>query len=502
MAAGAGFRENSGLIVGGAVGLGLAGGIGVWLSRADVETPAPESGQPETPALAKGVAPKPRPAKGTTDVAPATSAATSAVTGASDTVVAAVNPTDQPVAAKPAAQPTATPKAGDTATALAVLAAPKFDLVRVDKTGSAVVAGTALAGADVDVLLIGEVVATVKADAKGAFVALFDVPPSGQPQTVTLIEHAPDGRQMASSDSVIVVGPVAVARATEPTAPQPAPTETVQGEPAQGSAPKTSVEPGTVVAADETQDGTQEDGTQVAQAPTPAQAQAPAQTQAPTAAQVQAQAPTPAQAQAPAPTQAIAKAEPVPVPQTPVVVIATKDGVKLVQAPSVLQDAPKTVSLDLITYDSSGEVLLSGHGAADQHVRVYVDNKPIKTEPVSKSGAWQMSLPEVPPGTYSLRVDEIDGQGNVTSRVQTPFKKEDASAAKAVASAALQVPPTPDMPKSHVGSVTIQPGATLWAIAKANYGDGRLYVQIFRANRESIRDPDLIFPGQIFTIPE
>ena len=39
------------------------------------------------------------------------------------------------------------------------------------------------------------------------------------------------------------------------------------------------------------------------------------------------------------------------------------------------------------------------------------------------------------------------------------------------------------------------------AIAKERYGDGILYVEVFDANRDKIRDPDLIYPGQIFVLP-
>ncbi|MGR3529772.1 MAG: LysM peptidoglycan-binding domain-containing protein, partial [Sulfitobacter sp.] len=45
-------------------------------------------------------------------------------------------------------------------------------------------------------------------------------------------------------------------------------------------------------------------------------------------------------------------------------------------------------------------------------------------------------------------------------------------------------------------------GATLWAIARERYGDPFLYVRVFEANRDSIRDPDLIYPGQVFDLPD
>ncbi len=51
-------------------------------------------------------------------------------------------------------------------------------------------------------------------------------------------------------------------------------------------------------------------------------------------------------------------------------------------------------------------------------------------------------------------------------------------------------------------SVTVQPGFTLWAIARDQFGDGVLYVQVYEANKDRIRDPDLIYPGQVFALPD
>lgn len=50
-------------------------------------------------------------------------------------------------------------------------------------------------------------------------------------------------------------------------------------------------------------------------------------------------------------------------------------------------------------------------------------------------------------------------------------------------------------------NITVQPGFTLWQIARERFGDGVLYVKVYDANRDQIRDPDLIYPGQVFTIP-
>ena len=50
--------------------------------------------------------------------------------------------------------------------------------------------------------------------------------------------------------------------------------------------------------------------------------------------------------------------------------------------------------------------------------------------------------------------------------------------------------------------MTVQPGNNLWTLARLHYGSGVLYTQILTANRDLIRDPDLIYPGQIFAMPE
>jgi nucleoid-associated protein YgaU len=51
------------------------------------------------------------------------------------------------------------------------------------------------------------------------------------------------------------------------------------------------------------------------------------------------------------------------------------------------------------------------------------------------------------------------------------------------------------------GHVVIQPGNNLWRISRVIYGRGIEYTVIYQANRDQIRDPDLIYPGQIFLTP-
>ena len=160
-----------------------------------------------------------------------------------------------------------------------------------------------------------------------------------------------------------------------------------------------------------------------------------------------------------------------------------------------------SIVLDTITYENEGAVTLSGRGADEGFVRVYLDNQPIKTTRITPEGGWEASLPDIDTGVYTLRVDQVDASGNVTSRVETPFKREAEEVVREAAREAEASATTPTQ-GTQVQVVTVQPGFTLWAIARRNYGEGELYVRVYDANREQITDPDLIYPGQVFTIPK
>jgi len=55
-------------------------------------------------------------------------------------------------------------------------------------------------------------------------------------------------------------------------------------------------------------------------------------------------------------------------------------------------------------------------------------------------------------------------------------------------------------PKSN-GIYVVQSGDTLWGIAKKYYGDGNQYTKIVNANKDKIKNPALIYPGQQLVIP-
>lgn len=310
---------------------------------------------------------------------------------------------------------------------------PTFDVVRVDREGSALIAGRAEPGSRVGVTVDGETVGEAEADATGGFVAMVDLGPSDKPRAVAL-DAGEDGTGAGSEEFVIL--------APTPPGDEAGAVEVEEPE-AEANGSAGAEDPG--------------DASPDAAAGEPAEG---------------------GEAEAPA------------------VILADREGVRVLQGAEAPPEVARNVVIDAITYDEEGEVALSGRAPDQGFVRVYIDDRAVETGPVRPGGDWQVSLPEVETGTYTLRVDQIDAEGEVTSRAETPFRREAPETIRALAEEQQAAGETP-----LVELVTVQPGNTLWGISQRLFGEGLLFVDVFEANRTKIGDPDLIFPGQVFTVP-
>lgn len=140
--------------------------------------------------------------------------------------------------------------------------------------------------------------------------------------------------------------------------------------------------------------------------------------------------------------------------------------------------------LDTVDYDDKGQVIIGGRGTAGATVQVYLDNDLIGATVVDGAGRWRVTPDSsVAPRLHTLRVDQIGADGKVMARVESPFLR------------ATLV----ELPADQ--AFIVQPGNSLWRIARRSYGAGLRYTVIYEANRTQIRDPDLIYPGQVFAIP-
>jgi nucleoid-associated protein YgaU len=147
------------------------------------------------------------------------------------------------------------------------------------------------------------------------------------------------------------------------------------------------------------------------------------------------------------------------------------------------------LTLDTVDYDAEGTVVLAGRSAEKAGVRVYANGDLLGETVASKKGHWMLK-PEAPirPGIYTLRIDQLDNVGKVIMRIELPFERaEPADVLETVARGG--------------GRVVVQPGNSLWRIARRIYGSGFEFTIIYDANRSQIRDPDWIYAGQILDLP-
>lgn len=343
--------------------------------------------------------------------------------------------------------------------------APSFDLVRVEPDGESVIAGRAAPGATIELLRGDQVHARAAADASGLFAIVPPPLPPGS-HLVALQSIAPDGTRQRSAQSVTVVISDAKTR--------PLVTLTAPDKP-------------TVVLSNP------EPPTKVAEEPKPETKTADADGARPSD-------PQPA-------TQQQAGAAPSDSPS---------------QAPA--QSAPRP-EIKIVTVEAEeGKLFVSGQSAPGATVRLYLNESFIAPGGAGGDGKVSFSIGSgVKPGDYRIRLDDVDPvSGQVRSRAEVGFiVPVQVVSAQPQAPVASQ-PPAPSAEPSratasalpegqmasagtvvipNINTTIVSRGDNLWRISQRVYGKGLRYTVIYGANQEQIRNPNLIYPGQVFVLP-
>lgn len=362
---------------------------------------------------------------------------------------------------------------------------PSFDIMRVEKDGSVVIAGKAPANSEVEIVEDGKVLGKTRSSADGDFVIVFDTPLSVGDHELT-IKAMPEGKEpLLSAETGIVTIP-------EPSDEKGEVLALVQ-ELGQASRilqvpnielAKPVEEPVKVVSAPESE---------------------------------------------PVEEQAVAEIEK---PQESVIEPATK---------SVTASVDKPVLVQAVDVEPN-RVFIAGQGEANRSARVYINDEFKGTTRISPKGAFLFELSEgLTAGSYDLRVDVLDADNSevasraavtidhspepvvvaeVTPEPVAPEPVAPEPEAKAelkpevktpeiqpeVETVAVEPEPEPAVelkPVIKTGrSVIIRRGDSLWKISRRMLGEGRKYTTIFSANNNQIKDPNRIYPGQVFDVPD
>ena len=343
------------------------------------------------------------------------------------------------------------------------VAPPSFDTLRIARDGRAVIAGRAEPGALVTVRSGPNEIGSVTADRRGEWVLLPDRPIPPGDHVFSAIETLPDGRQVESEQVVVLSVP-------DPASGEDADRALAVLMPRDGAGKST-----------------------VLQQPPPAEEepvdQAPPSEEEPVELARPDEDDTPPDDQAGA---ADASPDDRAGAETDPAAAAAADAAAGETAPAVTSaeasggEDDGTLAVDTVDYDDEGDMVIAGTAEPDADLQVYLDDEHVGTVESDEQGEWELDPgEEVEPGSHVLRVDQVDPAGVVLARIETPLVRAQ-----------------PQLLTFGDAIVVVQPGNSLWRIARRTLGGGVHFTVIYEANRNQIADPALIYPGQIFTVPE
>ncbi len=372
---------------------GQAVEVSVVPPAADSATKPAATAPVETAAAPAVPATSPTPAPAAPDAA-----AAAQPSGPAPAAPASTAPGGQQTAAAPASTAPAAPAAGT--------AAPSFDVVRVEPSGEAVVAGTAEPNANVQIMDGAKTIAEGTANDRGEWAMTLDTPLDPGSHDLSIRTTSPDKKTETLSEQSVAVS--------------------VPEKP--GSSPLVVLDnPG--------------GATKVLQTPQPS------------------------------------------------------DGTAAGPKPDVTVDA--------VAFQD-GKLYISGSAAIGGIVRIYVDGVVVGDAAVDEDGRWQIATDRaVGSGQHTIRADRIEKDtGKVIARAEVPFQQTgDVATLLDVGTAGGGSAGVSSTGSADLQKVVIKRGDNLWTISRKLYGKGMRFSTIYEANNDQIRNPDLIYPGQVFLLP-
>ena len=207
------------------------------------------------------------------------------------------------------------------------------------------------------------------------------------------------------------------------------------------------------------------------------------------------------------------------------------------EAAAVLAVSPRSPNdesvpaFDIARIEQTGDAVIAGRAAPGAVVELLRNGERHDRVVADQSGQFVMVPPRLPLGNYelTLRSRRPDGQQAISEqRVAVALDQAESSSGTVGSHAAVkfEVPQTrvangqprrvvaaagaaafsdaaasPAVAASGIATTIVSRGDSLWRISRLTYGAGMRYAVVYKANRNLIRNPDLIYPGQIFVLP-
>ena len=207
--------------------------------------------------------------------------------------------------------------------------------------------------------------------------------------------------------------------------------------------------------------------------------------------------------------------------EKPVVALVTPNKPTVVLSQPGAPKPAGALVVETVEIEPGGKFHVSGQARPGAALRLYLNDSFVTSVTAGADGRFAVTINEgVAAGNYRVRLDEASSSGTVRARAEVPFTAPETTASMSAQAATSKRPDTtgpqlaaagatvlPDsgspstvvVPK--IATTTVSRGDSLWRLSQLTYGAGMRYAVIYKANREQIRNPNRIYPGQIFVLP-
>ena len=151
-----------------------------------------------------------------------------------------------------------------------------------------------------------------------------------------------------------------------------------------------------------------------------------------------------------------------------------------------LEKIDDAITLDFLSYSPSGLIILSGRTISNTEIEIFKSAEPLGKTKSNENGAWKFIIKRNDYSNEEISIKtKINGEILMLTydqaEIQKRFQKTNF--------------------EFYDDRIIVQKGNSLWRIARKTLGGGVFYTEIYNNNLTKIKNPNLIYPGQVFNIP-
>jgi len=144
------------------------------------------------------------------------------------------------------------------------------------------------------------------------------------------------------------------------------------------------------------------------------------------------------------------------------------------------------ITLDFLSYSPSGLIILSGRTISNSEIEIFNSTAVLGKTKSDENGVWKFIIKKNDYSNEEISIktkinEEILMLTYDQTEIQKRFKKTNF--------------------EFYDDRIVVQKGNSLWRIARKTLGGGVFYTEIYKNNLTKIKNPNLIYPGQVFNIP-